>query len=111
MLVGFSGRSPPGRGADQEARLQKVRLDDVGEGVDLLLNRRCQGLDADWPALVTRDHGLEDLAIKVIQAQAVDPLELQRLARTVQVDLWIAPHLSEIAHPPQEAIRDPRRAA
>src|SRR5579884_2487287 len=63
VLVRFEARLAAGGGPRQEAGLEEVGLDHVGQRIDLLLQRRGQRLDADRTTIVAGDDRLQHLAV------------------------------------------------
>ena len=111
MAPGGAGQQPAARRALQQALLQQVGLDHLLQRVALLRQRRRQRVDADRPAAVVVGDAAQIAAIEAVEAERVD-LELgQRPVGDRGVDLAVAFDRGEVAHPPQQAGRDPGRAA
>ena len=68
-------------------------------------------LDADRAAVELLDDRAQDLVVDLVQPQLVDVETAQRLARDVSGDHAVRPHLGVVAHAPQQAVGDARRAA
>ena len=104
------GDAPLGR-AVQEAQAQQERLVDVLDGLRLLRQHGCQGLDADRAAAELLDDGRQELAVRGIQALVVYLESGQRLVRGGGVHVAIAVDLGVIAHAAQQPVHDSRRPA
>ena len=99
------------RRAVEKADLDEERLVDFFDRVRLLGQRRRQRVHAHRPALVLLDDGQQQLAVDLVEAVAIDFQHLQRRLRRRLVDLARAAHLGVVAHAPQQAVGDARRAA
>ena len=63
------------------------------------------------PPSYWRAIGVEICAVEAVEAAAVDALAAQRFVRHRLGDDAVGAHFGEVAHPPQQAVRDARRAA
>src|SRR5689334_23279291 len=87
----------------QETLLDKIRLDDLLDGVARLGERGRNGLDADRPAaVVERDRG-EIAAVHRVEARAIDLERAERLVGDLAVDCGSAFHMREVAHALEQA--------
>src|SRR5690348_11015949 len=99
------------RRALDEAELQEVRLVDVLDRLLLLTERRGERAEADRPAVELHGDRVQEVARLAVEALRVDLEQLQRLARNRRRDRALVPHLSDVAHTPEDPVRDARRAA
>jgi hypothetical protein len=72
------------------------------------LSQRRQTYRLTAKAVAQRD---EDGPVNFVQSESIYPEEIESLARRIPIDGSVTPHFSEVTHPPQQAIRDPGRAA
>ena len=66
------------RGAHDVADLQQEGLDDLGQRLGLVVDRRGDRLEPDRPAAVLLDDGLEESPVEPVEPSLVDALPLQR---------------------------------
>jgi hypothetical protein len=111
MPVGERGRLAAARGALEEAFLDQERLVDVLEGRRLLAHHHRQRAEPHRATLVLGDERFEQAAVHLVQAALVDLEEPERLARHRQGDAAVGLDERHVAHPAQQAVGDPRRAA
>ena len=111
MLAAELGDDPPARRALEEAELEQVRLVDVLDRVGLLAERDGERREADRAAAELLGDRRQQLAVDALEPAAVDLEQLERLAGDVVRDLAGVAHLGDVAHAPQDPVRDPRRAA
>src|SRR5262245_32280077 len=107
------GRHAPARRAREESLVDQVGLDHVLERALVLADRGGERLEAGGPAVEPLDRREEQRAVEPVEAGGVDVEPLEREARPRGLDA--APgaglHLGEVAHAPQQAVRDARGAA
>ncbi|CFM09835.1 Uncharacterised protein [Bordetella pertussis] len=111
MAPGRQRGGAAARRALQVAVLDQIRLDDVFDGVALFADRRRQAVHADRAAVELVHDGFEQLAVHDIQALRVHIQHGQRAAGGVLVDHAVRLDLRIVAHAPQQAVGDTRRAA
>src|SRR5207249_2257602 len=109
VRVGEGGRHPALRGADEEPLLDEEGLVDVLDRVPLLPDRGRERVEADRPAGELVDDGEEQRAVHLVEARLVDVEEPERVPRDLTRDEPAGADLGEVAHPTEEAVRDPRR--
>src|SRR5207249_5584637 len=110
VRVGERGGDPALRRAHQVAFLDEEGLVDVLDGVALLGDRSGERLDPDRTPREAVDDGEQQRAVHLVEARLVDVEEAEPVARDDSVDLSLGPHLGEVAHAPEEPVRDARRA-
>src|SRR5688500_3023482 len=111
VLVCLSGRYASARRPLQKSILHQERLVDFLEGSDVLANGCSNRAHADGPALELFDDGLEDARVHIVEAKLIYFEELERVSRDPACDVAAGADLGEIADPPEQAVRDARRAA
>src|SRR5262249_24280260 len=99
------------RGALQVALLDQEGLEDVLDRVGLLADGVRQVLHPDRPARELLDHREQELAVHEVEAERVDVEHAQRRLRHRTRDRAVGLDLRVVAHAPQKAVRDARRAA
>ena len=105
------GDDAPARRPLQEAELEQVRLVDVLDRVRLLAERHRERREPDRAAAELLDDRAQQLAVEPLEAGLVDLEQLERLLGDLARDDAGVAHLGDVAHAPQDAVRDPRRAA
>src|SRR5437773_5516974 len=111
MPVGEVRRHPSPSRPGQETDLDQVRLVDVLDRLWFFRERGRQRVEPDGPALELDDHGLQQPAVQRLEADLVDLQHGKRVPGDVDGRPAVAAHLGVVAHAPQEAVRDARRAA
>src|SRR5438874_2035727 len=111
MQVGSARGHAPARGAHQESLLDQERLGDVLERAALLAERRRKTIDTDRAAVEALDDRREELAVQGVEPQPIHLEQVERGVRDRFLDAPVGAHLRVIAHPPQQAVADARRAA
>src|SRR5438067_11917689 len=111
MLVSGGGADASARRAVEEAYLDEVRLDNLLYALALLADRGRDGADADRPAVELLDDRRQDLAVDLVQAEAVNLHLVQGAPRHLARDAPVVLHLGVVAHAAEQAVGDARRAA
>src|SRR5262249_60239464 len=110
--------------AGDEADLQQVWLDDLGERLRVVVDRRRHGLDAHGAAAVHVDDGLQEPAVELVEPTRVHALALKRVAGdrfrddAIGLDLRVGTHATAKtvrhargdARAPGDLARPPARA-
>src|SRR5207248_2225037 len=99
------------RRALDEAELQQVRLVDVLDRLLLLAERGGQRRQPDGPAVELARDRLQELPRLAVEALLVDLVQEERLTRDLGRDRAFVADLGDVAHAPEDAVRDPRRPA
>src|SRR5512134_562121 len=97
--------------ARNEADLQQIWLDDLGQRLGVVVDGGRDRLDADRTPTVDLEDGTEEAAVEPVQAARVDALAVERVPGDRLGDGAVAAHLGVVAHAPQQAVDDPGRAA
>ena len=79
VLVARLGGGSALLGADDEADLEQVGLDDVFERISFLAECGSQSFAARRPAVVCVDQGVQERAVQLVEPEFVDPLEIECL--------------------------------
>src|SRR6266571_5577434 len=111
VLAAELGHNASARCALQEAELQEVRLVDVLDRVLLLAEGDRERRQADRAAAELVQDRAQQLPVDALEADRIHLEQRERLARHVIRDHAVVPDLRDVAHAPQDAVRDPRRAA
>ena len=110
MLICQMSSHPPSRRPIQEANLNEERFVDFFNRIRLLGQHGSQRIYPDRPALIFLDYGQKQLAVNLIETVAIHFQHLEGLLRRRFIDLARTPHLRIVAHPPQQAVGNARRA-
>src|SRR5258705_2025404 len=81
VRVGLAGHAAAARLAGDEADLQEVGLHDLRDRFRLVVDRRRHRLQADGPAVIDVDDGLEEPAVELVEPSAVHALAAERVLR------------------------------
>ncbi len=111
MAVSGKRGDAAARRALQVALLDQERLDHVLDGVAFLADGVRQVLHADRPAAEFLDHGKQELAIHHVHAERIHVKHLERRVGDAFRDRAVGLDLRVVAHAPQQAVGDARRAA
>ena len=111
IFIGARRGDTAARRAIEKAGLDQERLVDVFDRVLFFADGGRDAVDAHRAAAELVDDGSQQLAIDLVEAVIVDLEQLQRRARDLGVDPAVGADLRIVAHAPQEAVRDARRAA
>ena len=109
-IAGLGDRAAARR-ALQEAAHDEVGLVDVHDRVGFLAERHGQRVEPHRPAVELVADGEQDVAVELVEAFVVDLEEVERGQADLARDDALVAHLGEVAHAPQQAVGDPRRAA
>src|SRR5207302_3053383 len=101
----------PSRRALDEAQLQEIRLVHVLDRLLLLAERRGERREPDGAAFELDRNRAQELARLAIESLLVDLEQVQRLARDLVRDRALVPHLRDVAHAAEDAVRNARGAA
>ena len=112
QVIEGCGRDTPARGRPrEEPDFQQIRLHHFLQRLRLFIQRRGQGLDADRAAPVDRRDRPQKIPIQGIEPMIVHAFKREGLGRHSFGDHPIRPHLSVVAHAPQQPVGDARGAA
>src|SRR5580693_8991164 len=111
MTEGVRRQKTPARRALHEAKLDEIGLDDVLDRVAGLGERGGDGLDSDRAATELDGDHVEITPIHLVEPNDVDVEQLERAVGERARHALCAFDNGEIAHPPQQAPGDARRAA
>src|SRR5438067_4893676 len=111
MRVGLARHAAAARLAGDEPDLEQVRFHDLRECFRLVVDRGRHGLQAHGPALVDVHDGLEEAAVELVEPPGVHALAREGSLRNRLRDHAVRLDLGIVAHPPQQAVGDARRAA
>jgi hypothetical protein len=113
VLARQARRDASPRRAGQEALVDQERLDDVFERALVLADGGGERLEPDRAAVELLEQGAQQGEIEAVEAGGVDleALERETGPRAVDQRARSAVDLGEVAHPAQQAVRDPRRSA
>src|SRR5262245_60369739 len=100
VAVGFAGHAPAVRGSHDEADLQEIGLDQLRQGLGLVVDGGGDRFEADRAAAVVVDDRGEEAPVEPVEAAGVDALAVERAAGDVLVDEAIRLHLRVVAHAP-----------
>src|SRR5581483_3341776 len=92
------GDDPPTRRPLQEAELEQIRLVDIFDRLCLLAEGDRERRQPDRAAAELLDHGAQELTVEALETGTVHLEQCERL-------------LGDVAHAPQDPVRDARRAA
>ena len=90
--------------------LQQEGLDDLGQRLGLVVDRGGDGLEADGPAAVLLDDRGEEPAVQAVEPAASTPSRSSASRARPRRDRPVAPHLTVVAHAPEQPVGDARRA-
>src|SRR3954468_19566535 len=99
------------RRALKETELQQERLVHVLDRVLLLAERDGQRREAHRPAAQLEEDRGEKLPGDSLETAVVPLEQLERLPCHLVRDHAVVLHLGHVSHPPEDAVRDPRRTA
>ena len=111
VQVAEAGQDATAGGPLQEAPLQQIGFVDVLDGVGLLPDGHGQRGQTDrTPVELLQDEG-QDLPIDPVETFVVHLEQSEGLVRHRGRDAPFMAHLREVAHPLEQTVGDPRRAA
>src|SRR2546422_1649373 len=111
MQVCLTCHPSPRRRSHDEADLQEIGLHQLRERLRLVVDRGRDGFDADGASAVVLDDGAQEPPVEPVETPPVDTLLVERVPSDGGRDDAVARHLGVVAHPAQQTIHDPRRAA
>src|SRR5437763_1644913 len=95
----------------EEADLNQVRLDDLFNGVLLLLQGGGHVREADGAALVLLNNHQEELSVHLVEAEGVNLHAIERIVGDLFGDAPVVLDLRVVAHASQKSVGDARCAA
>src|SRR2546426_12206264 len=94
-----------------EADLQEVGLDHLGQSLGLVVDGGGDRLEAHRAPAVVVDDRAEETPVEAVEAARLHALAVEGAARDVLGHAAVALHLGVVAHPAEQAVRDARRSA
>ena len=111
MLIGQGRGDAAARRAHEKAQLQQIRLVHILDCAGVLAGDGRQRVQPHRAAAELPDHCLQHGAVGAVEAEHIDLLHIQRLARDVRIDPAAALHLRVVAHALDQPVGDAGRAA
>src|SRR5581483_6988265 len=105
------GDDPPTRRPLQEAELEQIRLVDIFDRLCLLAEGDRERRQPDRAAAELLDHGAQELTVEALETGTVHLEQCERLLGDRGRDGAFVTDLGDVAHAPQDPVRDARRAA
>jgi len=99
VTVGLWRGATAGGGTGDEADLEKIRFDDVHQGVDFLLESGGDGLNADGPAAIEANDDFKQPAIQRGKYHLVDARKAETFIRDDGCDFAFSANLRVVADP------------
>src|SRR5439155_7080441 len=109
--VRLAGHAPTVRRPHDEADLEEIRLDHLGQRLRLVVDGGGDRFEADRPAAVMVDDRGEEAPVEPVETPHVHALAVEGPPRDRFGDDAVALHLRVVAHAPEETVGDARRAA
>src|SRR5437867_12682696 len=111
VQVRLAGHTPAGGRPHDEADLQEIGFDQLGEGFRLVVDGGRDRLEAHRSSTVVVDDRAEKAPVETVETARVDALAVERAARDVLGNAPVTLHLRVVTHAAEQPVDDSWRPA